>query len=109
MLLDQPGIFWIDASVRFKNSSLNFVQQQIINESRGVLMFDNAVHSIFQATHHTMYKYLPISMTAAVRSSMMSANAIYIRCSSDVCRRCHLLILPYAKKLTVVYTDVYKE
>jgi hypothetical protein len=74
----------MDASVRFKTSKLDAIRRQAATESRGILMFDHAGHSIFAATHETMYKYLPISKAASVAVSMMSANSIYIHCSKEV-------------------------
>jgi hypothetical protein len=84
MLLNYSGVFWIDASARFKNSSINSIREQVLGEARGVVMFEPSKHSIFAATHRRMYNYLPISKTAAVDAMMMSANAIFIRFSADV-------------------------
>lgn len=90
MLLNHSGVFWIDASARFKISSIDSIRQQVVSEARGVVMFEPSIHSIFEATHRGMYNYLPISKTAAVQATMMSANAIFIRCSTEVWKQLYM-------------------
>jgi len=83
MLREHKTLFWIDSSIRFKET-LDSIRNQTVNESRGILLFDYTGHSIFAATHKTMYKYLPMSVSSAINVSMMGANAIYIHCSKQV-------------------------
>jgi hypothetical protein len=84
MLREHKTLFWIDASIRFKTAKFDVIRRQAVYESRGVLTFDCSGHSIFAATHETMYKYLTISKAAAVDATMMGANAIYMHCTREV-------------------------
>jgi hypothetical protein len=84
VLREHTTVFWMDASVRFKTSNLDVIRKQAVSVSRGFLMFDWTGHTIFAATHATMYRYLPIAELAATRVPMMGANSIYIHCSREV-------------------------
>jgi hypothetical protein len=83
MLREHKTVFWIDSSIRF-NGKLDSNRRQVLQESRGVLLFDYTVHSVFAATHETMYKYIAMSKPAAVNVTMRGAGAFYMHCSKQV-------------------------
>ena len=71
-------IFWVDASVRLQTSSVEHLHQRAVN------LFDNSGHNVFMATHHTMYRYLPITKESAVNTTMYGAGAMFIRRNKQV-------------------------
>ncbi|ELT99056.1 hypothetical protein CAPTEDRAFT_197713 [Capitella teleta] len=61
-LINNSGVFWVDASVRFLDSSAFSVLFQNIIRNGGFGMVSNAYHSTYAATHPNMYTYLPTDM-----------------------------------------------
>jgi len=77
LLLQHPGVFWIDSSTRMETANISAVLQQAV-QNGGFVTFDNSGHSIFAATHNTTYKYLPITAEGASRADMRGANVILV-------------------------------
>ncbi|ELU11661.1 hypothetical protein CAPTEDRAFT_209008 [Capitella teleta] len=50
-LISNPGVFWIDASIRFINSSVFTVLYEEVIRNEGFAFFSHADHSSFAATH----------------------------------------------------------
>ncbi|ELU14462.1 hypothetical protein CAPTEDRAFT_210917 [Capitella teleta] len=61
-LINNSGVFWIDASVRFFNSSAFSILFQNVIRNGGFAFISKNEHSTFAATHPGMYAYLPTDM-----------------------------------------------
>ena len=50
---------WIDASIRFiSTANMSHIKSQLL-QTGGVLQMVRSTHSMFAATHHKLYSYLP--------------------------------------------------
>ena len=75
----------MDASIRFHDgvNMSDVIRQTAASKSR-IMTFDSSGHTIFPATHATMYRYLPINKEAAVEAMMHGAGALHIMLTQQV-------------------------
>ncbi|ELU18765.1 hypothetical protein CAPTEDRAFT_218495 [Capitella teleta] len=77
-LINNSGAFWIDASVRFFNSSGFSVLFQNVIRNGGFAMMSNAHHSTYAATHPGMYAYLPTDIEGQKRCCQGQSGATLV-------------------------------
>ena len=54
VLRHEPGVMWMDSSVRFKSNAFHIYHDQLRNNS-GILLFGATIHSNFAVTNPAMY------------------------------------------------------
>ncbi|TKR96361.1 hypothetical protein L596_010392 [Steinernema carpocapsae] len=71
-LAESDVVIWSDASTELRNSNETFENfiQEIARSNITMRLIGSASHSIFRATHETMYSYLPIPLEKAKALTM---------------------------------------
>ncbi|ELU18218.1 hypothetical protein CAPTEDRAFT_194388 [Capitella teleta] len=84
MLLEYPGVFIMDSSVRILHNDIGSIQDELL-QTDGVMTFSSSGHSNFAATHHRMYEYLPTDTRGMQESEQVEGGcAFFFRTESVV-------------------------
>ena len=76
-LLEYPGVFWIDSSVRLHASS-DVIYDDVVRTNGG-LFFSSTGHSSFAVTHQMMYEFLPSNQGALKRTEQRESVMLLFR------------------------------
>ncbi|ELT95300.1 hypothetical protein CAPTEDRAFT_202759 [Capitella teleta] len=75
-LVNNPGVFWIDAATRFFNSSGFTILYQKVIRNGGFALISKSANSAFAVTHPGMYEYLPTDIELQKKFGMSESGAI---------------------------------
>ncbi len=75
LLLDFPGVFWFDSSIRFHSNNLTSVFAQVV-ASGGAVLLNDAGHNTFTVTHPQMFEYLPSTPERLQETPQKEANCM---------------------------------
>ena len=104
VLLEYPGVFMMDSSIRFISGHLDQVITDLL-ETGGVLGFSLAGHSNFATTHHQMYEYLPTDIHGMQVSDQMESGSVFYFRTRKVCEDIlHWLLLCALEKSCIAPT-----
>ena len=83
VLRTHKSVFWMDSSIKFVSGNMTDAMK-LARSNGGIALFDASGHSIFAATHHRVYDYLPINRQVAMDRHMLGAGAVLMFRSREV-------------------------
>ncbi|ELU16437.1 hypothetical protein CAPTEDRAFT_54774, partial [Capitella teleta] len=74
--ITSPGVFWIDSSIRFLNSTVMSLANNHVIQNGGFAYMSHTDHSSFAVTHPKMYSYFPTDMEIQKQLYQGVTNAV---------------------------------
>ena len=72
------GVFWVDASVRFKTNNFSHLHKKVI-ESDGMAVFTGSDHSVYSVTMDEMFHYLPMYRDSKMKECFFATAVLMYR------------------------------